>query len=68
MIANPSTHTHCQVAQKVNRTSQNLSKSMVAPTLQTEREKLKKGIIMYLKNRWNISKFKGYGSFQTLCI
>lgn len=27
-----STHTHCQVAQKANRTSQNLSKSMAAPT------------------------------------
>ena len=25
-----STHTHCQVAQKANRTSQNLSKSMSA--------------------------------------
>ena len=28
-----SIHTHCQVAQKANRTSQNLSKSMAAPTL-----------------------------------
>ncbi len=27
-----STNTHCQVAQKANRTSQNLSKSMAAPT------------------------------------
>ena len=27
-----SIHTHCQVAQKANRTSQNLSKSMAAPT------------------------------------
>jgi hypothetical protein len=27
-----STHTHCQVAQKANRTSQNLPKSMAAPT------------------------------------
>ena len=26
-------HTHCQVARKTNRTSQNLSKSMAAPTL-----------------------------------
>jgi len=25
-------HTHCQVAQKTNRTSQNLSISMAAPT------------------------------------
>jgi hypothetical protein len=32
-------HTHCQVARKANRTSQNLSKSMPLPTLQTEREK-----------------------------
>ena len=28
-----SIHTHCQVAQKTSRTSQNLSKSMAAPTL-----------------------------------
>jgi len=28
-----SIHTHCQVAQKAHRTSQNLSKSMAAPTL-----------------------------------
>ncbi|HHD92031.1 MAG TPA: hypothetical protein ENL06_00160 [Candidatus Portnoybacteria bacterium] len=28
MKANAKSHTHCQVAQKANRTSQNLSKSM----------------------------------------
>ena len=32
MKATLRTHTHCQVAQKANRTSQNLSKSMAAPT------------------------------------
>ena len=68
MIANPRTHTHCQVAQKTNPTSQNLSKSMVAPTLQTEREKLKKGITMYIKNRRNSNKTKAFGSYQTLCL
>lgn len=42
MKATLRTHTHCQVAQKANRTSQNLSKSMAAPTL-TEKKKKKHG-------------------------
>ena len=33
MKANAKSHTHCQVAQKTNRTSQNLSISMALPTL-----------------------------------
>jgi len=36
--AKAKSHTHCQVAQKANRTSQNLSKSMPLPTLKTEWE------------------------------
>jgi len=37
-ITNTKSHTHCQVAQKANRTSQNLSKSMpFANAPQTEK-------------------------------
>jgi hypothetical protein len=36
-----SNHTHCQVAQKANSTSQNLSKSIFAPTLKNEINKIK---------------------------
>jgi hypothetical protein len=43
-----SKHTHCQVAQKSSRTSQNLSKSMSAPTLKNEM-KNENGIQHYLK-------------------
>jgi hypothetical protein len=38
MKANAKSHTHCQVARKASRTSQNLSKSMPLPTLQTGRK------------------------------
>jgi len=36
--ANAKSHTHCQVAQKANRPSQNLPKSMPLPTLSAERK------------------------------
>jgi hypothetical protein len=42
-LANPrGIHTHCQVARKAKRTSQNLSKSMALPTLQEKANKILK--------------------------
>jgi hypothetical protein len=38
MKAKAVSHTHCQVAQKASRQSQNLSKSIPSPTQQTERK------------------------------
>jgi len=52
--ANAKSHTHCQVAQKANRTSQNLSKSMPLPTLSAER-KIKPRQLTKCINHWAIS-------------
>ncbi len=51
MIATLSTHTHCQVAQKAQLTSQNLSKSMFAPTLKNEMNKIKMEFTYYTIKR-----------------
>ncbi len=48
MKANAKSHTHCQVARKASRTSQNLSKSMPLPTLQAGRKIKNEMATMYI--------------------
>jgi len=45
-------HTHCQVAQKTNHTSQNLSKSMAAPTLTEKKARAYNKVYKSLGNKW----------------
>ncbi len=54
MKATLRTHTHCQVAQKANRTSQNLSKSMAAPTLTEKKARAYNKVYISLGNKWLI--------------
>lgn len=52
MIATLRNHTHCQVAQKANRTSQNLSKSMAAPTLTEKKARAYNKVYKSLGSKW----------------
>lgn len=72
-------HTHCQVARKAHRKSQNLSKSMSFANAPKEMkivanlndkmiENMKcQWVTMYKDNSRNCSKFKGCSSLQLLC-
>ena len=52
-------HTHCQVAQKAHRKSQNLSKSMSAPThWKTDGNKEVLATTKYKNNSRNSSKYE----------
>jgi len=51
-------HTHCQVAQS-NRTSQNLSKSMSAPTLKNKKKIKHENTTMAIRNAGFGAKLKG---------
>jgi len=47
-----SIHTHCQIAQKANRTSQNLSKSMAAPALTEKKARAYNKVYKSLGSMW----------------
>ena len=57
-------HTHCQVAQKSQRTDLNLSKSMAAQMHRLTEEIKHENTTMYIANRRDSSKLNGCSPLQ----
>jgi len=62
-MTHPFIHTHCQVAQKSQRTNQNLSKSMVAQTHGLTEEIKHENTTRYIKHLAKSANFK-VGTFN----